>query len=154
MKELDDLIKELESNIPHYELIAPEVSKSSVGWHIDHTLITVILITEALKKSDPDKYKWKFNLTRTLVMTMSKIPRGRGKAPGITLPDNEINPETLKVKAEAASLKINELNELQSNHYFEHPYFGDLNLKPAKKMLLIHTRHHLDIIKDIIRIKK
>lgn len=35
--------------------------------------------------------------------------------------------------------------------FFKHPYFGNLNVKDAIKMLKLHTRHHIDIINDIIK---
>ena len=50
-------------------------------------------------------------------------------------PENKINPFDLET--------------LNANSYFKHPYFGDLNLKKTLWFLNLHTNHHLKIIKDI-----
>jgi hypothetical protein len=42
-----------------------------------------------------------------------------------------------------------DLETLNANSYFTHPYFGDLNLKKTIWFLNLHTNHHLKIIKDI-----
>ncbi len=39
MDKLLKLLNELENNIPNSEKLNLSVSKSSVGWHIEHTLI-------------------------------------------------------------------------------------------------------------------
>ena len=48
-------------------------------------------------------------------------------------------------------LMIHKIENFESNNYFTHPYFGDLNVKPTKKFLSINTNHHLKIIKAIIK---
>ena len=82
MKEQRNLINELQSNIPYQKLIKPSVSKPSVVWHIEHSLLSVKLMIDKLE------------------------------------PCNFIN----------------------------HPYFGHMNLNSTKKLLMIHTDHHLKII--------
>jgi len=150
MKNLGNLITELENKIPKQESINQAISKSSVGWHIEHTLLTINRVIDQLKKSDPNDYKWKFSSLRILVFTISKIPRGRAQSPNSVKPGNNFTAETLKDQSGTIKEKIKELQALKPNNYFEHPYFGKLNLKPAIKFLKIHTKHHLDIINDII----
>ena len=150
MKNLGNLITELENKIPKQESINQAISKSSVGWHIEHTLLTINRVIDQLKKSDPNDYKWKFSSLRILVFTISKIPRGRAQSPNSVKPGNNFTAETLKDHSGTIKEKIKELQALKPNNYFEHPYFGKLNLKPAIKFLKIHTKHHLDIINDII----
>lgn len=154
MKKLEAFIKELESKIPHHELVNPEVSKGSVGWHIEHSLLTLDVIIEALKRSNPDDYKWTLNFKRMLVYSIGKIPRGRAKAPTVVQPTADFNEETLTQHIATSKQKIKDLERLQSNHFFKHPFFGDLNLKPTLKFLHIHTKHHLAIIHDIIQSEK
>ena len=154
MHKLIELINDLESRIQEAELINETVSGSSVGWHIEHALLSINFIIDELKNSNPEDYIRNFSLPRILVFTMNKIPRGRGKAPEIVQPKNNITADALKKQLKTASGKIKELEFLKPENYIKHPYFGDLNLKLAKKFLLIHTRHHIDIIKDIIKTKK
>lgn len=150
MKNLESLITELETKIAKQESINEAISKSSVGWHIEHTLLAINLIIDQLKKSDPNDYKWEFSFTRILVFTINKIPRGRAQSPKSVIPKNNFTAETLKKHAEIAKEKLKELQVLHQNNYFEHPFFGKLNLTPAKRFLNIHTKHHIAIINDII----
>ena len=153
MEKLRTLIKELENKIENFELINPAISSSSVGWHIVHSFLVINVIIEGLKKSNPNDYKWKFNLKRIYVYTIYKIPRGRGQAPKRVQPQNNFSQESLKNHFETITEKLKELNNLNPRNYIEHPVFGKLNLKPALKFLFIHTRHHIDIINDIINKK-
>ncbi len=151
MDKLLKLLNELESKIPNSERLNLSVSKSSVGWHIEHTLITTIEIIKALKNSMPQDYKWKFNPARVFVYAINKIPRGKGRAPQSVLPKGLIVTDNLSKNIQVAKMKVKELSDLHSNNYFEHPYFGKLNLKPSIKFLKLHTRHHIKIINDITK---
>jgi len=66
-------------------------------------------------------------------------------------PQPNFNAETLKIHIAATKEKIKTLESLQRNHYFIHPFFGKLNLKPAIIFLRIHTKHHIHIINDILK---
>ena len=153
MEKLRTLITELENKIENFELVNPEVSSSSVGWHIEHSFLVINVIIEGLKKSNPNDYEWKFNLKRLYVYTIKKIPRGRGQAPKRVQPQNNFSQESLKNHFAITTEKLPELKKLNPHNYIEHPVFGKLNVKPALKFLFIHTRHHIDIINDIINKK-
>jgi len=154
MDKLSELLKELESRIPNQELINQAISKSTVGWHIEHTLLTINLIIRALKNSNTKDYKRKFNFPRLLVFSMNKIPRGRAKSPKVVQPKDNLNVESLKKHFEIAAERIKGLSGLSTDNFFEHPVFGNLNLKPTIKFLNIHTKHHIKIINDIIKSAK
>ena len=151
MENVGQLLKHLETAIPKHELADPATSKSSVGWHIEHSLLTIDAIIHALEKSEPGNYDWRFNFRRTFVFTINKIPRGRAQAPKRVQPQTEINFDSLKIHLINSTENLKKLDTLKPNNYFEHPFFGKLNLKPTIKFLAIHTRHHLDIIDDIIQ---
>ncbi|WP_281239901.1 DUF1569 domain-containing protein [Flavobacterium praedii] len=144
------LLKELENNIPNQDSTNLLVSKSTVGWHIEHTLLTLNLVVSAIEKSDPGLYKHKFSLIRMLIMTTKKIPRGKAKAPKMVQPTSNFDIVTLKNHLEKAKINIRKLDTFDTNKYFEHPYFGPLKLKPTIRFLEIHTHHHLKIINDIV----
>jgi Protein of unknown function (DUF1569) len=154
MSKVAGLIKELQSKIPQMEMVNPSVSASSVGWHIAHATLVNNRIITGLAKSDPADYQWKFSFKKLLVHTTGKIPRGRAKAPDAVMPDNYFTTDSLQLHIEKALEKIKELDSLQPNNFIEHPVFGKLNLKDTKRFLEIHTRHHLDIIGDIVNGKK
>jgi len=149
MNNLDKFIDQLEQNIPFYETRNKEVSQSDVAWHIEHSLLTISGITDALIKSDPREYKWSFNFIRMVVMTTKKIPRGRAKAPKVVQPKGDLTPAGLQKHISETRNKIKALEGLSKDKYFEHPFFGNLKLGQALSVLEIHTKHHLGIIEDI-----
>ena len=151
MVKLSKRLNELETKISKSESLNLAVSKSSVGWHIEHTLLVVNATIDALKKSDPNKYKRKFNFPKILVFTINKIPRGRAQSPRWLQPTNNSTVEVLKNHFNITKGKLAELQILKANNYIEHPVFGKLNLKPSIRFLEIHTKHHIDIIRDIIK---
>ncbi len=151
MKPLESLIQQLENQISNASISNLSVSHSSVGWQIEHSLLTIKLITEQLKKSDTGQYKWTFNIGRMLILTMQKIPRGKANAPKIVVPKEDITSESLKETIRQTRESIQVLNTLQKNHYFEHPYFGKLNVQQTMRFLHTHTKHHLAIIHDILK---
>ncbi len=151
MNQIEKQLLELEAKIEQTGILTSSISASSVGWHIEHTLLTINAIIEALKRSDPSQYKWEFSFPKILVFTLNKIPRGRAKAPGQVQPKINFDRATLAAHIEKTRTHLKELDSVSANHYFEHPYFGKLNLKPTLKFLGIHTQHHIDIINDIIK---
>lgn len=153
MDKLNKLIQQLEINIPKQELINQTISKASVGWHIEHSLLTINVVIEALKNSNPIDYKWTLSFTKILIFTINKIPRGRAQSPRSVLPTNNYNTETLKNHATIIKEKLTDLSHLDPNNYFEHPFFGKLNVKPTIRFLAIHTKHHIAIINDIVNTK-
>jgi len=150
MNNLLALISELETKIPFCDKQNTSISQGPVGWHIQHTLLATKKIIGAVENSDPKKYRWKFNLTRSFVFTFNKIPRGKGKAPQSVIPNEPFEPSALQKEVEIVKSKVNTLDTLETNNYFDHPYFGNLNLKAAQKFLEIHTKHHLTIIDEIL----
>ena len=151
MKSLTEILKDLENKISQLDAFNEKISKSNVAWHVDHSLKVIIAISEALKKSNPSDYQWKFNFNRQLVYTLGFIPRGKGKAPKAVQSYDEITKETLEQQLKVASIALEEIQQLDRNSHFQHPYFGSLNLKPTLKFLNIHTQHHLKIIEDILK---
>lgn len=151
MQSLSEQISKLQTYIPNFDTVNPAVSNVSVGWHIDHCLLVCKVIVEAVSQSDPALYKPSYKFSKLLVYTLKKIPRGRGKAPKAVLPENNIVPAALHLHVQKALNKTNTLAQLKPNNYFEHPYFGKLNVKETETFLAIHTNHHLKIIKDILQ---
>lgn len=145
------LLEHLQAVIPKQEIINQQISKASVGWHIEHSLLTINLIIENLQNSDPQKYRWKFNFIRTLIYTINKIPRGKAQSPKAVRPKTICSSEALQIHIDLTKEKMKVLQSLNRNNYFEHPFFGKLNLKPAIKFLGLHTKHHLHIISDILK---
>ncbi len=151
MTTLFTLVNELETKIQHSEKMNNAVSKASVGWHIQHNLLVALQIIQAVEKSNPAEYEYKFNLKKTLVYALNKIPRGKAKAPERVMPKEAVNADELNKQIQLLKTRLAVLNNLPPASYFTHPIFGKLNVKATIKMLKIHTKHHIYIINDIIK---
>lgn len=149
MRNLEYPLSELYTYIPHSDKINKSISEVDVGWHIEHSLLVIIKIIETVCKSDPAQYKWKFNFIRTIVFFQNKFPRGKGKAPDSVIP-KQIEKTDFETLFAATREAIERLKKAERNQFFLHPVFGNLSKKNTFIMLDIHTRHHTQIIKDII----
>ena len=150
MDNLNKLVNTLAQQIPKQAMVNTSVSKTSVGWHIEHCLLIINQVIEALENSNPEAYKRTFDVRRNLVMFFGIIPRGKVKTPKRVQPQNDINEDLLTQHIAVTEKKLAVLNQLQPNKYFHHPFLGDFKLKPAVRFLAVHTNHHLKIIKDIV----
>lgn len=148
---LNDELIALENYIIHKDFKNTDVSKGTVGWHINHTLIAINEIYKVIDTSKGENYKRKFNFARFMMFTFNKIPKGRAKSPKQVKPAEIIITDSIYSHLEQAKKHINKLNKLSENSHFTHPYIGMLNKKQTKRFLKIHIQHHINIIKDILR---
>lgn len=152
MKRLAVQLTELKSYLPKASTHNPAVSESTIGWQIAHSVKTILGIMRALEQSDATTYQWKFNRSRALVFAFEYIPRGSGKAPKVVQPkESDLEPEQLEKRLNIAEGQLKVLEKLDPKVNFMHPYFGQLNKAQAIKFLVIHTKHHLKIIRDILK---
>lgn len=149
MQKLQQLVLDIEAFISSHEKTNPSISNVSVGWQIEHSLKTIYQIVKVLKQSNPELYQWKFNKNRLLVSTLNFIPRGKAKAPKVVLPDDNISLETLQKSLIKIKEILQDWETIDKKSYFNHPFFGDLDKKQTEWFLILHTNHHLKIIKDI-----
>lgn len=150
MKSLTVLINELENKLPFIGQKKESVSQVTVGWHLEHSLLALIKMISAVEHSNPSDYKWKFSLKRAVVFMTGTFPRGRGKAPDAVRPGEVITMTNITGLIEKAKQKAELFEKLSPNNFFKHPVFGDLQLKHARRIIAIHTWHHIKIIHEII----
>lgn len=141
----------LQGKIKDFEKTNTAISQSSVGWQIEHTLLTINGILNTVAASDPKQYKYSFKPIKLLVFTTKKIPRGRAKSPDVVVPKDTITKDSLQAHLDKTYAHLNNISKLSNDQYFGHPIFGHLKLKDTLVFLEIHTRHHLQIIEDIIK---
>ncbi|MFY7987666.1 MAG: DUF1569 domain-containing protein [Flavobacterium sp.] len=152
MQELNKLIDQLQSDIASFDKVNLAVSSGSVGWHIAHSLKTIDQIVMACKHSNPSEYQWHFNFKRFLFLSIAKkFPRGKARAPKIVRPEGDISQETLTLSLENVRENLMNWDSFDKKVHFPHPYFGVLNKKETENFLVLHTKHHLMIIKDILK---
>lgn len=145
------IIEELSSYLNSSEVLEVKVSNWSVGAHIEHCTKVIVGICTTLEQSNPDDYRKKFSLAQKIIFASGKIPRGKGKSPKRVVPDLTSSISQIQKYLEKAEEKLNAIESLPEKSHFNHPNFGSLDLKRAKKFIDIHTNHHIAIIKDIIK---
>ena len=150
MQKINDLILELENNINNFTQVNNAISYASIGWHIEHCLVIFSRVISALENSNPQEYKSQFNFKRSLLFITNTIPRGKVKAPSVALPEGEITETSLKEHLEKVKLKLSRISALPKNSFFAHPFLNDLNVKQTQKYFVLHTTHHVKIIRDIV----
>jgi hypothetical protein len=142
---------QLESSISFSDMMAPTISKVSVGWHIEHILLSFNEYVDLLSKSNPKEYKWKFNFLRNVVLLTNLIPRGFGKSPKDMLPNTKIDKQNLVTLISSTRKNILHFEQLPKDKFIEHPVFGQLKLIQTLSFLDTHAYHHLKIIDDIVQ---
>ena len=150
MKSLASLINELETKLPFIDQRKESVSQVTVGWHLEHSLLALVKMISAVEQSNPSDYKWKFSLQRSIVLMLGKFPRGRGKAPDSVKSGEEITKANIIGLIEKAKQKVESYKKTDKDKFLKHPVFGDLKGNQARRIITIHTHHHIKIINDII----
>lgn len=148
---LKHLLSKIEATIPYKDKENLSISKTKVGWQLDHALKVFIKVSEWTANSNPNDYKRKFNLWRVVLFPLGYFPRGKGKAPKYVLPPEIITIQDLNNQLVNARNHINILNNLPQGVYFKHFLFGMLSKKQTLRFLEMHTKHHLKIVKDILK---
>lgn len=149
MQKLSNLVDELASYISQLDVRNESISATTVGWQIEHSLLVISSVIEGVKRSDPAKYKWSFRPMKFVVFWSGIIPRGKVKAPKIVSPDS-FTTDSLQKHIDLCQTKMAEFSAIPSGHYFTHPFFGDLKKKDVIPFLMVHTEHHVKIIRDML----
>lgn len=148
--QINQQLEEIEGYLSQLDVEKQEVSKSTVGWQVDHSTMVLEGVLKVLKKSKPEDYRYQFNFTRLMIFTLGKIPRGKAKAPKTVRPKGTADAEQLKARIAVIQELLTRVDALPKKANFDHLFFGLLNKPKTLKFLKIHTEHHLKIIRDIL----
>ncbi|WP_298878794.1 DUF1569 domain-containing protein [uncultured Polaribacter sp.] len=148
---LDKELQLINKYTNHYKTVNLKVSKSSVGWHLDHSLKVINLVNDTIKKSKESDFKKEFSGLRLLTFTFGFFPRGKARSPKRVLPPEVILKEDIENQLKIAKEHLKSFEDLDDNQFFTHPLFKQLNKRQTQKFLKLHTNHHLKIIKEILR---
>lgn len=151
---LNKEVKNLQKYLQAQDMVTPEVSEASVYWHIQHSLLTIEKIFEALQKSTPNNYKYSFTIRKFFVLSVGIIPRGRAQSPAQVIPSEQYTSDQIYKETQKIQALLPLFTELPERAYFEHPFLGNLKKQQALRFLAIHTNHHIKIIKDITQAHK
>ena len=143
-------LNEIEKLIEKRDVKNEAVSKADIAWHLDHMLKTMNGISKAMENSDPANYESSFNMMKLMSLGIGYIPRGTAQAPeSVRPPDNILTQDIISQLADARQ-NIEMANALNKNAYFNHFVFGNLNRPTSLRLLEVHNKHHLKIVRDIL----
>lgn len=147
-------LDDLRNSVDHAKMSVPTVSHWSVGMQIHHCCLAMVGICKSLIDSAPPPPRSRWSPITSIVFLSGRIPRGRGKAPDVALPKQDISKEELLPLLDRSEKFIAEASQLDSERWFKHFAFGILNRDKSLKLLRIHNGHHLRIIADIVAAKQ
>lgn len=148
---LNNYLIEIEHAIPYLDKKDENVSKSTIGWQLDHSLKVINGISGVIAKTNPKKYKRDINAMRLVLFPINYIPRGSAKAPKVVMPPEIIIETDLRKQLEQAKQNIKLLEPLHKRSHFKNHVFGMLNKRQTIHFMGMHTKHHLKIVRDILR---
>ena len=151
INKLERLIENLEFYLDKHTVLNTKVSKVNVGWHIDHSLKVINKVVETLKASNPKSYKNNFSFLGRIFFMLGFFPRGKAKVPKHVKPPETILKEDIEAQIKTAKSNIKDIAELDKNAFFKHPIFRNVNKKRVTNFLILHTNHHLKIVRDILK---
>jgi len=137
----------LESN--RAEKSSIEVSKANVGWHIAHSYLVIIKSCENLLSNTNRPSKNRKWFIQEVFFLLRKIPRNKIEAPDFVVPIDNSEKEIKRLYNKTITL-IEQVERIK-NGYLSHPFLGPIKLQRVPLFLQIHTAHHLQIIREIIK---
>ena len=150
MTAIEQTVEELRSAVVNADATVPTVSSWSVGEHIHHCCLSMIGVSKSLRKSTPPAPRAKPTIPRAAVFYFGFIPRGRARSPSFVLPKPLPHPELLAMLDQSAEL-LAMAGGLEPETWFTHPFLGAMDRDQALKFVLVHNRHHLKIVADILK---
>jgi hypothetical protein len=150
MEAIERTIEEFRDVVRQAEASAPSVSGWTVGEHIHHCGLSMIGIAKSLRKSTPPAPRAKPSLARSIVL-LGYIPRGRARSPSFVVPKPAVPQDELLAMLDQAASLLTMAKDLDRGTWFTHPLLGTMNRDQAFKFVLVHNRHHLRIVADILR---
>jgi hypothetical protein len=150
MQAIEQTIDALREMVVHAAVVAPSVSRWSVGMHVHHCCLSMIGISKTLRKSTTPKPRAQPSLRRTIVLKCGYIPRGRAESPSFVVPKESVDQEELLRLLDESVIRMREAHTMDRRHWFTHPLLGPMDRDGALKFVLVHNRHHRRIIEDIL----
>jgi len=145
------LIDEVELNIINRDARNTSISQVDVAWQLDHILKVINRISDTIIQSNPSDYISNINAGRVFTLTGGYIPRGVAQSPKVVRPPDVIKTDDLFLQINEARVAIQQLKTLSKNANFTHFAFGQMNKGQTIRFLEVHTRHHLKIVRDILK---
>ena len=144
-------------NTPEAQLFAANerVSGWSPGEHVDHLLRVTNLILHRIPSDEV--LPRGISLLGRIILTLGWIPRGIGKAPerlgGRRTSPAELQATLEKVTNVLATIDTAAVDAARAPNV-PHPRFGGLTPSQALRFVVIHNDHHLEIVRDVLGMRR
>ena len=130
------------------------ISNWSVGQHLNHLMKADRSIFEFFPNPDEGPLRAVTPVGR-IVLWSGWIPRGKGKAPVATQPDDPAIDALIAEVETVQSLFSHSIEPpealLEPRAIAKHPVFGGLNRAQWLRFVAVHHHHHAKIIRDVLR---
>jgi hypothetical protein len=133
------------------------VSAWTPAEHADHLIKVCTSVVQRLLDARPPAELKRLNVIGRLILLAGRIPRGRGRSPE-RLRGARVSAAELLESLQRLEAGIEQLNEsilsAKRGRVVPHPYFGGLDPLQAIRFAVIHNRHHLLIINDVLHSRR
>ena len=140
----------IEQLLAHASLKAESVSSKSIGWHLHHLSLTNVGVLYSLHKNEPGNFTEEKNRIRENVFGRGTIRRGVVQAPDAVNPEDVPQEERIKALLEKQRALFSTIDTLPASAYFQHPFMGPLDKKASIEFMVIHNKHHLSIVEEVL----
>ncbi|MBV6878505.1 DUF1569 domain-containing protein [Epilithonimonas ginsengisoli] len=151
MENITNQLQKIESLLPKIDVTNNQVSKASVGWHLEHCLLILNSSLKGLTMTDPKDYKPKFSVKKFVFLNFGLIPRGKIRAPKQFIPLEVPTQESILKLMSLTKERLEAAKNLPEKSFITHPFLGDFDKKTTLRFLWLHTNHHLKIADDILK---
>jgi DinB superfamily len=143
-------LDEIEQYFPHLDRRSPDVSAWCVREQIHHALLSANGIARLVVESTPGARRPSLSPIKWIVLTTGKIPRGRAQAPKRVRPSATVSREELEQLLAHARESLAWAEAADPAAWYDHFVFGVMHRNAAIRLIHVHTRHHLAIVKEIL----
>jgi hypothetical protein len=158
LKQIEQAQQWLDTGAPWLFETAPHVSSWSPTQHMHHVAdINQRIIDQLMSDEDGAANTdgaGRPNIAGYVVLTLGRLPRGRGRSPEAFYPPDMVDREELARRVDANRKRLDTLADhldtlRQSDRRFPHPVLGHLDASEWLRFARVHTGHHHRIIRDI-----
>ena len=130
---------------------APSVSQWSIHQHVEHLALVVLRSADIIQRLNAGEGETggRPKAVARLMLLSGQIPRGRGESPEFVLPGDAPDPGHVRSLIEGGRVALREAGPPRGDNRQDHPFLGAFTAKQWLRFAVVHTRHHLGIIRDI-----
>ncbi|TDX82588.1 DUF1569 domain-containing protein [Epilithonimonas xixisoli] len=151
MDKIEIQLQNIESLLSKIDVTNEKVSKASIGWHLEHSLLILNSSLKGLTMTNPKDYNPKFSLKKFIFLNFGMIPRGKIRAPKQFIPLEVPTQESILKLINLAKERLKAVEDLPEKSFIIHPFLGDFDKKTTLRFLWLHSNHHLKIVDDILK---